>query len=70
MTTNANKTQMKAIFTIVESDKLEKPLFRRIGTGFVNRDGSLNLFLDALPVNGKLHVRDVRPEKATEAAEG
>ena len=70
MTTNTNKTQMKAIFTIIESEKLEKPLFRRIGTGFVNRDGSLNLFLDALPVNGKLHVRDVKSEKETEAAEG
>jgi hypothetical protein len=70
MSTNTNKTQLKAIFTIVESDKLEKPLFRRIGTGFVNRDGSLNVFLDALPVNGKLHIRDVKPEKETEAAEG
>ena len=52
MTTNTNNQaqKMKAVFTIVESDKLEKPLFRRIGTGFVNRDGSLNLFLDALPI--------------------
>ena len=70
MTSNTNKTQLKAIFTIVESDKLEKPLFRRIGTGFVNRDDSLNVFLDALPVNGKLHIRDVQPAKEAEAAEG
>ena len=33
METKENK--MKAVFTIVEGDKLEKPLFRRIGTGFV-----------------------------------
>ena len=53
------ETKLKAVFTIIESDKLDKPLFRRIGTGFVNRDQSLNIFLDALPVTGKLHIRDV-----------
>ena len=64
----AKETKMKAVFTIVEGDKLKKALFRRIGTGFVNRDASLNVFLDALPVSGKLHIRDIepRPEAATE----
>ncbi len=57
------EAKMKAVFTIVEGEKLEKPLFRRIGTGFVNRDQSLNIFLDALPVSGKLHIRDVEPRK-------
>ncbi len=46
-----------AVFTIVEQD--EKALWRRVGSGFVNRDGSYNLYLDALPVNGKLHMREV-----------
>lgn len=46
MSTNTNKSQLKAVFTIIESDKLEKPLFRRIGTAFTNRDGSFNVFLD------------------------
>jgi hypothetical protein len=27
----------------------------------VNRDGSMNVTLDALPTNGKLHVRDFTP---------
>ncbi len=55
--------KLKAVFTIVEGDRLEKPLFRRIGTGFVNRDASLNIVLDALPVSGKLHVRDWEPRR-------
>ena len=49
-------TKMKAVFTIVESDKLDKPLFRRIGTGFVNRDASLNVFLDVF----RIRWNDVR----------
>ena len=33
----------------------------KIGVGFTNRDGSLSLRLDAVPVNGKLQVRDSQP---------
>jgi len=60
-------TKMKAVFTIIEGANLTKPIYRRIGTGFVNRDGSLNIFLDALPVNGKLHIRDAIPHSKDES---
>ena len=50
----ANK--MKAVYTIVERG--EKSFWTRIGVAYVNRDGSLNIKLDAVPVNGTLHVRD------------
>ena len=30
----------------------------RAGSAFVNKDGSLNIHLDVLPLDGKLHVRD------------
>ena len=55
-------SSIKAVYTIVEGEKLDRPIFRRIGTAFVNRDGSLNVLLDAVPVNGKLHIRDVEPK--------
>lgn len=39
----------------------------KIGVAFVNKDGSLNVILDALPLEGKLHIRDRRVnEKAAE----
>ena len=63
-------TRVKAVFTIIESDRLERPIFRRVGTGFVNRDASLNVFLDALPVSGKLHIRDLEPMPEPDAKEG
>ena len=50
--------ETKYVYTIVEREGLEKNQWIRVGMAFVNRDRSLNLRLDALPVNGVLHVRD------------
>ena len=48
----------KAVYVIIENNRLEKPLFRRIGTAFVNKDQSLNVILEALPIEGRLHIRE------------
>ena len=58
------QTKIKAVFTLVPSEKLARPLYRRIGTAFVNADDTLNVVLDALPVSGRLHIRDI--EMSTE----
>ena len=55
-----------AVFTIVEIEK-DRALWRRVGNGYVNRDGSYNLYLDALPLNGRLHMRE--SENAPQAHE-
>ena len=39
----------------------------RAGSAFVNKDGSINVYLDALPLDGKLHIR--RPAIRGEAAD-
>lgn len=31
----------------------------RIGSAFINSDGSTNVYLDAFPANGKLQIRDL-----------
>ncbi len=41
---NAGKTKDKSIWT-------------KIGSAFENKDGSLNIYLNALPLDGKLQVR-------------
>lgn len=53
--------KMKAVYTIVERGEGKKPIWLRIGTAWVNRDQSLNVKLDALPVNGSMHIRDYVP---------
>lgn len=52
-----NKTH-KAVYTIVDRQRDGKKYWLRIGTAFENRDGSLNLYLDAVPTNGTLQVRE------------
>ena len=51
-------SKRKDVFVIIESPTLQKPLWRKIGGAFVNRDGSLSVILDALPVSGRMHIRD------------
>lgn len=46
-----------AVFTVVPWKSDSKWI--RIGSAWTNRDGSLNVYLDALPLDGKLHVREV-----------
>jgi hypothetical protein len=55
----ANK--IKVVYTVVERGG--KSFWIRIGIGSVNQDGSMNLKLDAVPVNGTLQVRDFEPRE-------
>jgi hypothetical protein len=62
---------MKAVFTVVERSP-GKSYWTRVGIGFVNQDGSMNLRLDAIPVNGTLQVREWEPfdRRGAEAPNG
>jgi len=54
---DSNGQNMKVVFTVVERGG-GKSFWTRVGVGFVNRDGSITLKLDAIPVNGTLQVRE------------
>lgn len=47
------------VFTIVDLQE-SKVKWVNIGVGFENKDGSFNLYLHALPLNGKIHIRQKR----------
>ena len=42
----------------------------RIGDAFVNKDDSLNVRLDSLPVDSRLHIRDFPERQERNAAQG
>jgi hypothetical protein len=63
-------TTMKMVYTVVDRGQ-GKAIWVRVGVGFTNRDGSLNLRLDALPVSGTLQVREWEPyDRRPDAPEG
>ncbi len=39
-------------------DRGEESYWTRIGAAFVNKDNSLSVVLDCLPVDGRLHIRE------------
>lgn len=61
---NGNFThRLKAVYNIQEKSYLDKPIWLRVGTAWVNRDNSINVTLDEFPQNGKLHIRDLPAPK-------
>ncbi|QQR81822.1 MAG: hypothetical protein IPJ69_06980 [Deltaproteobacteria bacterium] len=52
---------LKDVFAISDREVAGEPgknRWTRVGVGFVNRDSSINIVLDAIPVNGRLQIRD------------
>ncbi|WP_211194505.1 hypothetical protein [Pyxidicoccus fallax] len=57
-----------AVFSIREGKG--GSIWVRAGSAFVNKDGSLNVLLDVLPLDGKLHVREAAEKRDTAATAG
>ncbi len=53
------QARMKVAYVITERG--EKTFWNRIGVAFTNRDGSINVKLDAVPLSGTLQIRDYEP---------
>ena len=45
------------VYTIVETVGNGSNFWQRVGSAWKNKDGSINVRLNALPVNGELHIR-------------
>lgn len=56
----AGRVPWKVVYTIIERGKGRR-VWLRVGVAFVNRDQSLNVRLDALPISGQLHIREAPP---------
>ena len=54
-------TKYKVCYVITERN--DKTYWNRIGVAFTNKDGSLNVKLDALPIGGTLQIRDYEPRE-------
>jgi hypothetical protein len=56
---DATVPKMSVVHTVDERG--ERSFWTRVGTAFINRDGSINVKFDAVPVNGTVCLRAVKP---------
>jgi len=56
----------KDVYTIVRKEG-RKPYWLNIGAAFVNKDQSLTVRLNALPINGELNIREPKAKDAPQA---
>jgi hypothetical protein len=61
---------LKDVFAIAQGDDQHRARWTKIGIGFVNSDQSLNVVLDAMPINGRLHIRDRQKFKTNTKTKG
>ena len=59
--TPGNRPRMFKVIAPIEK-KDGSTFWMRVGTGFPNKDQSINLYLDAIPFNHKLQLREVDEE--------
>lgn len=62
--TKTKKSNRKSVYTIASRGEGKKEFWREIGVAFVNSDGSYTVKLDAVPVNGAMHIRDVSEKQS------
>lgn len=60
---NERSNAHRPVFAVTERDG--KSHWTRCGAAFENKDGSVNVFLDALPVSGKLQIREAEDGNST-----
>ena len=68
-----NTRNMKTVWSMAERGQpngVTKTYWTRVGVGFVNRDGSITLRLDAIPLSGNLQIREWEPhDRRSDTAE-
>ena len=62
--TSTDAPKMLAVYSIRDTDR--GSVWTRCGRAYINRDGSMNVYLETLPVGGRLHIRiHVPPAEAS-----
>ena len=62
MMTPNKRYQVFSIREVTEKNE-KKSVWVKAGSAWVNRDASINIYLDVLPLDGKLHVREALEER-------
>jgi hypothetical protein len=55
-----NTKRPRAVYAVVPKQE-GKDVWLRVGSAFENRDGSVTVLLDAVPIGGRLQIREYQP---------
>ena len=66
---SAARAPMKIVYVVVDRGP-GKSFWTRVGAAFTNRDGSLTVRLDAVPMTGSLQIRDYVPREEGPSSPG
>jgi len=67
----AKETEMEKMIVLAPIEQpRRKTYWLKIGRASRNRDGSINVYLDALPVGTKLQLRDAEEERTNAGGNG
>jgi hypothetical protein len=60
--------KQRIVYQIIEKPGFKKAHWMKVGNAHVNQDQSINIYLDAIPYERKLQIReeDVRPRHASD----
>ena len=64
-----NSRRPRAVYAVVPKQE-GKDVWLRVGSAFENRDGSTTVLLDAVPIGGRLQIRDYQPRDVPTARPG
>jgi len=63
----ANQKPDYTVYTIIEKNGDGEDYWQRVGSTWTNKDGSINLSLNASPLNGKLHIRESKSDDESDS---
>ncbi len=53
-------------YNVIDKPGLRNRIWSRVGMAWLNRDGSINVVLDSLPLGGRIQLREDDRERRTE----
>jgi len=57
-------------YNIIDKPGLRNRIWSRVGMAWLNRDGSINVVLDSLPLGGRIQLREDDRDRRTEPRGG
>jgi hypothetical protein len=62
---NSTGKKQRNVYQIIEKPGMAKPHWMKVGVAYLNQDQSINVYLDAIPYERKLQIREeeVRPRQ-------